>query len=146
MKFKLGISVSREVDSALIINISNKLEDFFNEENYGDGVKGITIGLICVSENYEAFFKINKPKYTKEKKVKGIDGITYYTENSFTYDCKINFNTYQSANDIGRKKLVSENILSISKEVFKKKRIKDFNEDDFIKALESFFIKKGYIE
>ena len=137
--------MSREVNSDLAVNISNELGDFFNNKNYGLGIKDITIGFICVSENYEEFFKVKKPKYVKSKKIKGIDGLEYLLEDSFLFDCKIDFNSYQKSDDLERKKLISQGILSTTKEVFEKKKIKDFKEDDFIKDLESFFKKQGDI-
>ena len=81
MKFGLGISMSREVSSDLVVDISNKLELFFKNKNYGIGIKDISIGFICVSKNYEEFFKVNKPKFVKFKKMKGIDGREYTLEN-----------------------------------------------------------------
>ncbi len=146
MKFGLGISMSREVNSDLVVNTSNDLEDFFEAKNYGAKIKHISIGFICVSPDFEPFFKVKKPKYVKSKKSKGLDGLEYTLENALMYDCKIDFELYQNSDDLGRKKLIAEGVLNTTKEVFEKKKIKDFNEVEFINDLESFFKERGYLE
>lgn len=145
MKFGLGISMSREVNSDLAVSMSNELGEFFSNKNYGLGVKDITIDFICVSKNYEEFFKVKKPKYVKSKKIKGIDGLEYLLEDSFLYDCKIDFDSYQKADDSEKKKLIAQGILLTTKSTFEKKKIKDFTEKDFINDLENYFIDQGYL-
>ena len=146
MKFGLGISMSRELNSDLVVDTSNNLEDFFNTKNYGIGIKHISMGFICVSHDFEPFFKVKKPKYVKSKKSKGLDGLDYLLENALLYDCKLDFDSYQNSDDLGRKKLIAQEVLNTTKEVFEKKKIKDFNEKDFIKDLESFFKEQGYLD
>ena len=146
MKVGLAIYASREVNSDTINDLSNELEIQFKDLVYGEGVYNLYTGIICVSKDFEPFFKPRKPKYTKNKKENEIDGIKYTTEKSFEFDCKIDFNTYQELDDVGKKSLIASDLLKTTKEVFKKKKIKDFKEEEFIEDLENFFKEQGYLE
>jgi len=146
MDIGLAIYASREVNSDVISEISEDLKKKYKNINFGKGILSIYVGVICVSTDFEPFFIPRKPKYTNKKKEKEIDGIKYVVEKSLEYDCKIDFESYQNSDDLNRKKLIAQGILNTTKEVFEKKKIKDFNEAEFIKDLEGFFKEQGYLD
>ena len=141
MNINIGIYASREVSKDSILEFSDTIKSNFKDLNYGNGIDNITIGLICVSKNFEEFFKPRKAKYIKKTKEKEIDGIKYNVDNMLEFDCKIDFNSYQGIDNLERKKLIAKSILSTTIEVFEKIKIKNFDSDLFVKDLNSFLEK-----
>ena len=143
MIFKFGITASNEINADLFLKTSNGLELFFKNKSYGIGIKEIIIGLVCINKPYEAYYKNNKPKYIKSKKIKGLDGKDILIENGLLFDCKIDFDNYLNSVILKRKEFLANEILKLTKEVLNKKEIKEFNKNKFIDDLESFFKQKS---
>ena len=143
MDFGLAQYTSIEVDkeTGFITPYSDSLSVFFKKKNYGDDIKDITINIICVSENFEPFFKPKKPKYLKEKKLIESYGFKYEIENRLIYELKIDFNEFKNAQDeMSRKKILSREILSSLDTLDSiKKKIKDFDWEAFKKDFETYF-------
>lgn len=146
MNLGLAIYASREVTTDSIVELSNGLKEHYDTIDFGEGVQSVSIGVICVSKDFEPFFKQRNPKYTKDKRETEIDGIKITIEKAFEYDCKIAFKSYQEADDIGKKQLLASEILKTTKEVFGKKKIKDFKEKMFIDDLENYLKNQGYLQ
>jgi len=132
MIFKIGLSISREIDASLLVNYSDELEDFFKCKNYGLDIKEIFISLICLNNLMEHIFKLKKPKYVKRKKMKGVDGYEYFLENTLMIDCKINFKEYLASNDKKRKFLIASSLFNSLSEVFNNKKFKNFDSENFL--------------
>ncbi|NAS12905.1 hypothetical protein [Poritiphilus flavus] len=146
MNLGLAIYASREVTTDSIIELSNELKEHYDTIDFGKGIQSVSIGIICVSKNFEPFFKQRKPKYTKDKKETEIDGIKITIEKAFEYDCKIVFEQYQEADSLGKKQLLAAEILKTTKEIFEKKKINDFKENKFVEDLEIYFKNQGYLQ
>ncbi|MEO8237469.1 MAG: hypothetical protein ABI576_05120 [Flavobacterium sp.] len=145
MKYVLVKYASIEIDkeSQIINKISDSLNSYFSDKDYGDGIKEVIIAIICVSKNFEQFFIPKKPKYIKDKKItKSIHTHqTYEIEKCLTYDIKIDFDEFKNAsNEKDRERLLAEQILS-SLIVFDtmQKKIKDFDLLLFKTDLENYF-------
>lgn len=149
MKFGLAQYTSREVDkeAQFITSFSDNLETNFHNKAYGKDINEIIIGVICVSKDFEQFFKPKKPKYTKDKKNIKTEGFEYEIEKCLEYSIKIDFNEFKSANDeLQRKKILSREILlSLSSSDSIKKKIKDFNWEQFKQDLENYFKERNLI-
>ena len=89
MNFGLAVNVSVEIRNKtyLIHSLSDGLEAEFKNKTYGNDIKTLTIGVLCVSPQFEQFYKKEiKPKYTKGPKAINPDGIPFTLEDSLEYD------------------------------------------------------------
>ena len=68
---EISSDVSQKAD--LFTKISASLEKHFLNKDFGDGIKSLTIGIICVRPEADFFFKERK-KYTKSKAMLEYDG------------------------------------------------------------------------
>ncbi len=68
MDFGLSEEISSDVSQKadLFTEVSALLEKHFLNKDFGDGIKNLTIGIICVRPEVDFFFKERK-KYTKSK-------------------------------------------------------------------------------
>jgi hypothetical protein len=142
MEFGLAQYTSVEISQKnhLINSLSDDMKNFLYKKNYGSGIKSLFIGIICVSPNYEAFFKPRKPKYTDKKKKIKKDGIEYEIEKCLEYDIKLDYKSFSMASDSEVKKIIANGILKslgVLDEI--KLKINDFNTKMFRKDLEHFF-------
>jgi hypothetical protein len=86
MKFGIVGYKTEEVipRTSFLYHWNESLEKYFENKNYGIDVESIVIGIICVSENFEKFFPIRKPKYT-ENKIETHDGISVHIKKAFDF-------------------------------------------------------------
>lgn len=147
MEFGLAIigNIS-ENKSSLIVDFSDEMESYFEDKNYGHDIKSYTIGVICVSPQFEMFFKGKKPKYTKGKKATIQEGVPFTLEDSFEYDIKLDFDIFNNTTESEARKILATEIMkSISALEDFKSKIKDFDANDFKRDLDTYFKDKGYI-
>lgn len=123
-------------------SLEEQINNLVKNESYGDDLKEIYIGIICVSPEFDSFFKVSKPKYQKDNKTYIKEGIKYELNKTFQYDVKLEFNLFKSlkGNDLKKEFVL---VLFKSFDVFKsdniKKKIKDFDSTTFLQDLELFF-------
>lgn len=129
--FALYLSNDLSSKSKAIQNYSDKLKEFFKPKHYGDGLKDIYIGIICVSPEYESFFKPRKPKFTKSK-TEVIDGLNTIYDHVFECDVKLDYESLKRANYEEMLRIISTELISVI-DMLKNKRIKDFDVDRFQK-------------
>lgn len=149
MNFGLGINLSVEIDKKWIYihSLSEELKAYFKNKQYGSDIKSYTIGIICVSPQFDQFYKKEiKPKYTKGKRVINPDGIPFTLEDSFEYSIKIDYDSFKNADEEEARKLLAKEILA-SLVVFEKlkSKIKDFDMSSFKVDLEEHFKKHNLI-
>ncbi|WP_035651855.1 hypothetical protein [Flavobacterium sp. ASV13] len=150
MKIALAQYTSADIrkETNFISDFSNDLKEWSSEKKYGKDLIELVIGVICVSQSFEAFFKPGKPKYIKEKK--GVKSTytkqEYDIEKCLTYDIKLDFETFKKFSEIEAKKHLSLEILkSLDIIVTMKTKIKDFDFLAFRKDLEDYFKENGLI-
>ncbi len=131
MKFALVSYISQDIDGDIIQDLSEKISSFLNNKVYGKDVEKYYIGIMCVDQEYEQFFKIRKPKYTSEKKIYEKGGIKYEIEKTVEYDIKIDYETFKQLNKNKAQELLAEKILESISIISKIKKIKDFNIESF---------------
>ena len=92
MEFGLAKYLSNDLTnkSKIIQDYSERLSEFFKSKYYGDGLKDISVGIICVSPEFESFFKPRKPKFTKSKTVV-IYGLRTVYDHVFECDVKLDY-------------------------------------------------------
>ncbi|NQX41290.1 hypothetical protein SAMN05421820_107169 [Pedobacter steynii] len=142
MKFGLAITITHKVEgkSKIIQSLSEDLKRHFHNRQYGADIKAYTIGIVCVSPQFEQFFKPKKPRYTKGVKVVNFDGIPITLEDSFEYLIRIDFDEFKNADEEMSKKILGREILA-SLTIFEKmkSKIKDFDISSFKADLEDYF-------
>ncbi len=150
MKFFISQVFSIEIEKKANIPmvISDYLSKYFDSKNYGSDLIEMGINLICVSPGFDQFFVPKKPKYIKDKKTRK----SIYTQNDytiemyFTYDIKIDFETFKNATESDAEKILAREILSSLNTLDSiRKKIKDFDWYAFKRDLENYFREKGFI-
>ena len=133
-------------ETRFLIDFSNDMEKSFIEKEYGNDLIEIVIGIICVSQFFEHFFKPKSPKYTKEKKHVKSEGFEYEVEKCLEYSIKLDFETFKNFSEIEAKKYLALEILK-SLEIIEtmKTKIKDFDFANFKEDLKKYFQGKGFI-
>ena len=122
--------------------LEEQINKLIKNKSYGNDLKEMYIGIICVSPEFDAFFKESKPKYQKDSKTYIKEGITYELNKTFQYDVKLEFSLFKSLKGDDLKKefiLVLLKSLDILKSENIKKKIKDFDSATFLQDFETFF-------
>jgi hypothetical protein len=148
MKLGLAQYTSVEIDNheKMITKFSDDIEKYFFNKNYGTDLIDIVIGIVCVSPNFEQFFKPRRPKYTKDKKHIKSEGFEYDIEKCLEYSIKLDFETFKNGTEEECRKLLAREILRSLKVLEDMKgKIKDFNAENFKKDLENYFKEEGLI-
>lgn len=131
MEFGLAKYLSTDLTnkSKIIQGYSERLSAFFKSKYYGNGLKDISVGIICVSPEFESFFKPRKPKFTKSKTVV-IDGLSTVYDHVFECDVELDYESFKKANNEEMLKIIATGLVSIL-DVLKEKKIRDFDIDRF---------------
>lgn len=127
MEFSLGPQFSREFtfeESRIIDLLKIPLNDWFVDKNYG--VKKIYIAIICVSKGFDPFFIVRPLKHNKK-------------ESFLEYEIKLNYDVFFNASHEERLKILRNEFLNKTIEIFNSKKIKDFDDKLFISDLEDYF-------
>ncbi len=149
MKFGLAVTSSLGMEKSFLIHsLSDDMEIFFKDKNYGKDIKAYTIGVYCVDVpvGFEKFSKIPKPKYTKGKKIINPDGIPFTLEDDFECSIKLDFATFKDADEYEARAILAHKILK-SLELLEgmKEKIKDFDDKRFKKDIEGYFKEKNIL-
>lgn len=142
MNFGLSINANIEQEkSNLITKLSDDLNDYLANKDYGPDIKSYSIGIVAVAPEFEQFFSIHKPKYIKGKKTINPDGIPFTFEDSFEYSIKIDYEKFNNANEAECRRLLTEGILQSLDILDNLKQIKEFDKDRFKQDLNRYFIE-----
>ena len=143
MKFALSIETSEGVENKihLISELSNQMTEYFSGKDYGESVKTIFIGIICVSPEFDWFSKIRKPKYVFYRKyIRDSSEITQDRE--FSFDIKLDYEKFANQTDEENRKMLASEIkeaLSVFDNMPKK--VKDFDKEQFKNDIDDFLNK-----
>ena len=135
MEFSIGSQFSREFsfeEGNITSNLEKELNNLFKNSDYGDRIKKMYIGVICVSKDFSPFYN---PRPLK----------IYKTEPSLEYGLKLDFETFKSADENNRKLILINEFFKKTKEYLMEKTIKGFKKEEFIKDLELYFKEQGYL-
>jgi hypothetical protein len=153
MIFDIEQVISQEAirNSDNLTELATELKNYFKNIDYGNDVKEIIIGFICVSSDFQAFYKAYKPKYIKYKELKN-----KYTGQSMVIDRHLGFaikltdsefQKFVSCAEEETKKIVA-NILLMSLHNFDllPKSVKDFDKERFKADITNYFKEHCLIE
>lgn len=117
---------------------STQLKFFFKEKDYGEHLKSLIIGVVCMSPRFEQFFKPRRPNYRTEEKIYTHRGVELTTPAMYlTFDLKLDFEKYLNTKD--GKLLFAHDALASLDTIAKVKKIIDFDLPRFKADLEQFF-------
>lgn len=126
-------------DLNYLLDFSNEVESYFKNLTFGDDVTAVNINLICVSKNYEPFFKPKKIKYLKNKTRFKIHGLTGELEKLIDYDVPLDFVRFKNSSTNENIQYVINEIVSSLRELDKLKgKIKHFEFEKFKVELDKF--------
>jgi hypothetical protein len=134
----MEFALTQEVSEPIIKNgvsdyfkqVSDNISEFLRTKDYGDGLKTIYIGIICVAPEFDFFFKVRKPKYKKGTVVTIEDGRPYERTDALVYDIKLDYDVFVNADEHEVKKVLSTELLK-SFAVFNSMKIKLFDREGF---------------
>ena len=142
MKFGFAEQVTEKVSESnlgkIISDVGQSLQEFLSIKSYGS-LKEFGIGIICVSPEFDPFFKVRKPEYIGDTRTEVRNGNEYEFSNILTYNIKLSYEEYienSGTNDEIRKKFIET--LNFSLENIRKVKILDFNTDAFIADVSAF--------
>ena len=120
------------------------LMTFFKQKHYGDNLDVLLIGLYCMSEKYDAFFKPRKPNYQRTSSIYIHRGVQVERDGkSLTYEIRLNFREYSQSDAI--KPLLARDVLNSLNIITSVKKIGDFDLVSFRSDLETFFKLNGWL-
>jgi hypothetical protein len=137
MEIGFGIVRDESVDITLFISVEKLLQSYFSTKHYGDDVKKIVIGIVCVPEERANFITKKKPKFTLYKEVKVVNK-TLVFDRVFEYEIWLKFSLFQSYTLEAEKRgyLASEILESLVNLNAIPKSVKYFDKDLFQSDLE----------
>jgi len=149
MKIGLTRITSPEINkfNNLFNQFEKKINDYFAQRDYGNGIAEIGICVLCVNPlpGFEKFGELRRPKYTYEYKTYTRGDVSYTIGRTLEYDIKLEFETFRNATNEEASRILAKEILN-SLTVFEKmkKKIKDFDSESFKKDLEQYFKEKDW--
>lgn len=114
MDLGLALYISNDLTSKskIIQDYSDKLSTFFDQKHYGNGLKSISIGIVCISPEYESFYKLQNPKLTKSKTVL-IDGLKTIYDHVFECNLKLDYESMKHSNSEVMLKIIATELTKI---------------------------------
>ena len=149
MEFGITLEIDKDAyqKAPLIHNLSNEINAFLKNKNYGEGVIELVIGCICVytKPGYEHFFKLRPPRYTEYRESKTRDGKPYTIERYFAFDIKFDYDEYDEfitvSDDKSRKMLINKIIDSLGSIDKIPKKVKNFDRSKFKEDFGNFLLQ-----
>ncbi len=136
MEFYIGPQFSKEFsfeESRIVKILEDEINTFFKDNDYGERVKMIVTGVICVSKGFEPFFMTRPPKVLRK-------------EPTLEFEIKLDFDYFKAMDEPDRKKSIVKEYFKSLKEFLESKTIKGFEKEKFLEDLESFFKEQGYLD
>lgn len=144
MTMKFGLAISSDLNKGdIIVNLSSEMENHFKHKDYGSGIMMYTIGVLCVSPQFDQFFPLGKPKYVKGKKNVKLHGVSLSIENAFSCEIKLDFEKLHNGSEFEVRKILAFAIVkSLSVLDGFKTKISDFDFDRFKDDMVQYFDKE----
>ncbi|MDL2141714.1 hypothetical protein QQY79_04215 [Flavobacterium tructae] len=127
MEFNIGTQFSKEFTFEERIRFEEQLkkclDDYFVDKKYHSEINKMHISFICVTKEFEPFFKVRPLKVYKKERI-------------IEYEIMLDFEEFYNLNEKDRKVITINNLIDQSIKNFKEKNVKDFNSENFIIDLE----------
>lgn len=154
MKFSFTVEIDAEAQERgfLIDSMSQSLENYFKERDYGSDIKTFYIRITCIKTKpgYEAWYKLIKPKYIDySKSTSKLTGEILEVIKTYSYNIKIDNENYDdfvySSHEESIRILASMLINSLSNIDSLPKKVKNFDKEKFKNDFRAFFEENGWI-
>ncbi len=140
MKFNIALETSIGVEDKthLIIDLSNRLSNYFSVKDYGKDVIEIIIRIISVAPEFEWFSTIKKPKYKFYRKHTR-DSVEIIEDRLFSFGVKVDYEKLKNQSDEQNEQMLALEILeSLSNFDSLPKKVKGFDKERFRKDMKDF--------
>jgi len=129
-----------------INDLSNELESFFENRNYGKDLNELYFGLITVKPEFDQFFKKKRPVYKNGERTSYVDGIERKSNNCVEISCKLEFNQVIELKKTELIEKVCGELLIESDCLTRLSKLKNFDFETFKSDFENYMIEKKYLK
>ncbi|UBM59228.1 hypothetical protein LAG90_00965 [Marinilongibacter aquaticus] len=146
MKFGLTQESNLTTEQSSALNdLSLDISRFLEQKSYGKDVEELYIGIICVKPEFEPFFKVRKPKYTKEFFSEKL-GVPVSGKSILEIDLKIDYNEVKDFDKNEITNYAASEICQLFGNLNNlPKNIHDFEKNRFVDDIISFLSNKGSV-
>lgn len=136
IKFALNISDGTSRFKKVFDDVENKVNALISNQQYGNGLLTIYVGWICLTPEYEPFFKLRKPKFYQNKEM-SVVGRCFFLVNALEYEIKLDYTIIHSFTlDQFELFIEKQLITSLISTIKGNKKITELNADLLFKDLE----------
>lgn len=143
MNLGLQATFSREFDNTNKFKefqtLDNEIENYFINKSYGKSINSYIIGIVCVSQGFDPFFKAQKPKYTEDKMVAYHNLSPVHIYKSLEFTIKLDYDIFHPSNTEEGLRYVAKEIMNTVLSIKYPKKVTDFDRVRFEQDLEMFF-------
>lgn len=129
-----------------INDLSNELESFFENRNYGKDLNELYFGLITVKPEFDQFFKKKRPVYKNGERTSYVDGIEIKSNNCVEISCKLEFSQVIELKKTELIEKVCRELLIESDCLTRLSKLKKFDFETFKSDFENYMIEKKYLK
>lgn len=135
MRFDFVNKVSFEYGyiASMVSEISTELSTYFDGKEYGSDIEEMIVCIITVNPEFDFFFKVRKPNYTKGEKTVIVDGVSVFLRNTLQLDIKLN--DLNGIDDKSELKTLLFKEVKAAIDDYKKIKDLNFNKERFIEDL-----------
>ncbi|MCB2407459.1 hypothetical protein [Hymenobacter lucidus] len=115
MKFFLSLETSWQLGNRLdivVAALNTDLKSLLLDKSYGNDIQELCIGVICVSPEFNTFFKVRRPRYQRAKRTYKGTYAPYTLEKYLTYDIALPYQEAVKASNGLLYQLLIERLLS----------------------------------
>jgi D-xylulose kinase len=126
-----------------LIELGERMEEYFKMRQYGDVILEYFIGIVCVHPKYDSIFTIKRPRYTEDKRVmldRALGEVHFYK--TLGVDVKLDFATFIKSDKEGGLKMVADAIIDRLNTMKYPAKVKEFDKERFLNDLKKSFKKK----
>jgi hypothetical protein len=147
MKFGISLYLSQDMDrlSGVFNDLGKSVNGEIEQTKYGEDVQEFCIGVICVSPEFDAFFKQKRMRYTKERREYVKDGVLFAIEKTIEMEIKLEHSELSHIDHYQAVRLLAKSIIGVLANTKLPSKIKDFNLDLFISDLQDYFRLQGWL-
>jgi D-xylulose kinase len=123
-----------------LIELGERMEEYFKMRQYGDAILEYFIGIVCVHPKYDSIFTIKRPRYTEDKRVmldRALGEVHFYK--TLGVDVKLDFATFIKSDKEGGLKMVADPIIDRLNTKKYPAKVKEFDKERFLNDLKNFF-------
>ena len=123
--------------------LDQKMKEFFFKKEYLESVAQYDISLICVSPGFQNFFNPRRPKYYKDKCMKGLTVEEVRLTKLFSCELVLNYDAFILSDKKEGYNIIANTVMRFLEELKYPIAIKKFDKKSFNEDMKAFFIQMG---